>query len=128
MTTPNHDRRYLQDRLAEEVDRYARHQHPFALFVFEAQPIADGISVRHRLNEAIESMRPQLRPSDVIARVFEDAIAVLLVETDANGAKHALLRLRGRLATLGSLAWRIETYAYPRDAESIAALPLATAA
>ena len=128
MTAANHDRRYLQDRLAEEVDRYARHGHPFALFVFEAQPIADGVTVRHRVNEAIEAVRPQMRPSDVIARVFEDAFAVLLVETDAEGAKHALLRLRGRLATLGSLAWHIETYAYPRDAESIAGLPLSTAA
>jgi GGDEF domain-containing protein len=128
MTTSNHDRRYLQDRIGEEIARHARYGHPFALFVFEAQPIADGVSVRHRVNEAIESMRPQLRPSDVIARVFEDAIAVLLVETDADGAKHTLLRLRGRLATLGSLSWRVDTYVYPRDDETIAALPLSTAA
>jgi len=128
MTTANHDRRYLQDRIREEIDRQSRHGHPFAIFVFEAQPMADGATVRHRVNEAIESIRPQLRPSDVIARVFEDAIAVLLVETDAWGAKHALLRLRGRLATLGSLAWRIETYVYPKDAQAIESLPLSTAA
>jgi GGDEF domain-containing protein len=128
MSATNHDRRYLQDRIGEEIDRHSRHGHPFALFVFEAQTVADGVSVRHRINEAIEAIRPQLRPSDVIARVFEDALAVMLVETDAEGAKHALLRLRGRLATLGSLAWRIETYNYPHDSETIATLPLSTAA
>ncbi len=128
MTSAYHDRRHLQDRIREEIDRAARYGHPFAIFVFEAQPIADGVTVRHRVNEAIESIRPQLRPSDVIARVFEDAIAVLLVETDAWGAKHALLRLRGRLATLGSRAWRIEMYVYPKDAQAIESLPLSTAA
>jgi GGDEF domain-containing protein len=128
MTTANHDRRYLQDRLREEIDRQARHGHPFALFVFEAQPIADGATVRQRVDAAMEAMRPQLRPSDVMARVFEDAIAVLLVETDAWGAKHAMLRLRGRLATLGSPAWRVEAYAYPKDAQAIESLPLSTAA
>jgi GGDEF domain-containing protein len=128
MTTANHDRRYLQDRIREEIDRAARHGHPFALFLFEAQPIADGVSVRQRIDAAIDAIRPQLRPSDVIARTFEDAIGVLLVETDVWGAKHAMLRLRGRLATLGSLAWRIETYVYPKDAETIAGLPLSTAA
>ena len=128
MTTPKHDRQYLQNRIREEIDRASRHGHPFTLLLFEAQPISDGVSVRHRIEAAMEAMLPQLRPSDVIARAFEDAIAVLLVETDPWGAKHALMRLRGRLAALGSLAWRVETYTYPRDAEPIATLPLLTAA
>jgi hypothetical protein len=128
MTTVKHDRQYLQSRIREEIDRGARHGHPFTILVFEAQPVSDGVSVRHRTEAAIEAMLPQLRPSDVIARAFEDAVAVLLVETDAWGAKHALMRLRGRLGVLGSRAWRIEVYTYPRDAEPIASLPLLTAA
>jgi GGDEF domain-containing protein len=128
MSTIDHDRRYLQDRLREEIDRHARYGHPFAVVVLEALPAADGIPVRQRVDAAIEALRSQLRPSDVIARAFEDVIALLLVETDAAGAHDALLRLRGRLARIGPAAWRITSYNYPKDATRIAALPLATAA
>ena len=128
MTAIKHDRRYLQDRLAEEINRHARHGHPFAVIVLEAQPAADGASVRQRLDAAIEALVSQLRPSDVVARAFEDVIGILLVETDPSGAQDALLRLRGRLAFIGGTAWHITVYSYPKDAETIAALPLATAA
>lgn len=128
MSATKHDRRYLQDRLAEEINRHARHGHPFSMIVLEAQPAADGVSVRQRLDAAIEALTPQLRPSDVIARAFEDVIGILLVETDAPGAQDALLRLRGRLAFIGGTSWQITTYSYPRDAEAIAVSPLATAA
>jgi GGDEF domain-containing protein len=127
MSSEKHDRRYLQDRLREEIDRHARYGHEFSIIVFEAQPVAAGASMRQRMEEAIEALRPQLRPSDVVARAFEDAIALLLVETSAPGARDALIRVRSRLAPIG-LAWHVTTLTYPQDAPRIAALPLATAA
>jgi GGDEF domain-containing protein len=128
MTATKHDRRYLQDRLAEEIARHARHGHPFAVIILEAQPATAGVSVRQRVDAAIEALQPQLRPSDVMARAFEDVIAILLIETGAEGARDAMLRLRGRLASTGAAAWRIDSYVYPRDAAAILELPLATAA
>jgi GGDEF domain-containing protein len=124
----SHDRRYLQDRVHEEIDRCRRHGHPFSLLVFEARPVSDGILIRQKIGIAMEILRGQLRPSDVMARAFDDTIAVLLVETDATGAKDALLRLRGRLALVGGTTWRIDVHAYPRDEDNIRHLAMLTAA
>jgi hypothetical protein len=113
--------------LREEVARHARHGHEFSLVVFEAQA-GDGVRLRQRIDAAMTLMASQLRPSDVMARVFEDVVAVLLVETSASEANATLMRLRGRLVALGPQPWRVEAFNYPRDAAAIAALPVATAA
>jgi GGDEF domain-containing protein len=123
-----HDRRYLQGRVLEEIDRHRRHGHEFSLLVFEARPVSDGIPVRRKIDVAIEILRASLRPSDVAVRAFEDVIAVLLVETDSHGAADTLFRLRGRLARLGGTTWHIDTYTYPADARAINELSLLTAA
>jgi len=108
--------------------RHARHGHPFALLVFEALP-GDGTPVRRKLDLLAAALPTRFRPSDIIARAFEDTIVVLLVETDAAGAHDALFRLRNMLAAMGGGAsWRIESYAYPHDAAAMTALPLMTAA
>lgn len=123
-----HDRRYLQDRVREEIDRSRRHGHPFSLLIFEAQPVSDGIPIRRKMDAAIEILKAQLRPSDIVARAFDDVIAALLVETDAAGMKDALLRLRGRLSPLGGTTWRIDTYTYPDQEQVILDLELLKAA
>jgi len=124
-----HTRAYLQSRIHEERARHARHGHPFAIIIFEALPATDGVAVPRRIAWLIEALQRHVRPSDVIARAFEDTVVVLLVETDETGARDALFRLRGMIAESGSASrWRIACYAYPRDAAAIAELPLLAAA
>lgn len=128
LMTDGHDRRYLQDRVREEIDRFRRHGHAFSLLVFEARPVSDGVPVRRKIDGAIEILSGDLRPSDVAARAFEDVIAVLLIETDAEGAKDALFRLRGKLAPLGGTTWHIDTYTYPEHEMTLRHLSMLTAA
>ena len=124
-----HDRSYLQSRVREEAARHARHGHPFALLVFEAVVTGDGVPVHRKLDWLEEVLRTHVRPSDVIARAFDDTIVALLVETDAVGARDALFRLRRIIAETGSGAsWRPAIYTFPRDGAAICALPLLTAA
>jgi hypothetical protein len=124
----DHDRPYLQSRIREEIARYARYSHPFAVLVFEAQP-GDATPIRRKLDLLSAGLATKLRPSDIIARAFEDTIVVLLVETDATGAHDALFRLRNMLAAAGGgAAWWVTSYAYPDDAATMTALPLMTAA
>ena len=120
-----HDRPYLQSRIHEESARYARHGHPFALLVFEAVATNDGVPVRRKLDWLEEVLRAHVRPSDVIARAFDDTIVALLVQTGADGARDALFRLRRLIAESGTGAsWRPAMYAYPADAALINTSPM----
>jgi len=107
-----HDRPYLQARVREELERGRRHGNPFALLTFEAAPSNDGLPMGKRVRAALDAIAPQLRGSDVLARVFEDTIAVLLVETDEPGARDALLRLRSRVM-LHAGRWHATMLTYP---------------
>jgi hypothetical protein len=123
-----HDRRYLQDRVTEEIDRHRRYEHQFSLLIFEARPVSDGVPVRLKIQAALEMLHAQLRPSDVAVQVFEDVIAALLVETTRTGANDALQRLRGRLDPLAGAMWQIDIYTYPQDQAEIRHLSMLTAA
>jgi hypothetical protein len=123
-----HDRGYMQSRLREEMARHARHGHPFAIVLFEARP-GDRLQIRRRIDWWAETICARLRPSDVIARAFDDTIVALLVETDAMGAHDVVFRLRNVLASSGAGAgWTLESYIFPQDEQVIRALPLLTAA
>jgi GGDEF domain-containing protein len=122
-----HDRPYIQSRIREEIARGKRHGHPFALLVFEEVPASDGISTHKKMEYGLEALRRVARIDDVVARAFDDTIVVLLVETDARGAKDALLRMRNRLAQ-GAGWWQVTTYQYPLHGAAIEALTLLSAA
>ncbi len=122
-----HDRPYIQSRIREEIARGKRHGHPFTLLVFEEVPAPDGIAPHKKMEYGLQALRGFARVEDVVARAFEDTIVVLLVETDARGAKDALLRMRNRLAR-GAGAWQVTMYQYPQHEAVIEALALLTAA
>ncbi len=118
MPSEKHDRAYFQSRLREEIDRARRHQRQFALLIFEAVPAMDGIPIRKKLEFAFDAVASQVRASDVVARVFDDTVAALLVETDEQGAHDALFRIRNRL-TAQAGRWQVTTYCFPRDRADI---------
>ena len=127
MPSEKHDRVYLQSRLREELDRARRYDRVFSLLIFEAVPSTDGIPIRKKVEFAITAVATQLRASDVVATVFEDAIAALLVETDETGAHDALFRIRNRLAAQAG-RWQVTTLCFPRDRAEIENAPLLNAA
>lgn len=128
MTAESHDRPYLQSRIREEMDRARRYGHSFSILVLEAHPAADGLPIRKKVDVAIERVCAGLRPSDIVARAFDDTVVILLVETDAMGARDALFRLRNRLFNAGKASWSIASFTYPRDEDAIGVLPAVTAA
>ena len=121
------DRGYLQQRIREEVERSRRYKHEFALLVCEAAPAADGIPMRLKVAYGVRAIEHAVRGSDVIARVYEDVIAVLLVETGAAGLEDALFRVRQKL-TVEAGGWRFSGYSFPADEAAIHSLSFLSAA
>jgi hypothetical protein len=107
--------------------RARRYDRQFALLLFEALPSSDGISIRRKVEYALEAIAATIRPSDVVARVFEDTIMVLLVETDGRGARDALIRIRNRVARQAG-NWQVTTYTFPEHEQAIESLPTLAAA
>jgi GGDEF domain-containing protein len=127
MASEKHDRVYFQSRLREEMDRARRYNREFSLLLFEAVPATDGIPVGKKVEIALDAIAPHLRTSDVVARVFEDTVAALLVETNLDGAHDALFRIRNRLASRAG-RWQVTTYCFPRDRTDIENSSVLTAA
>jgi hypothetical protein len=128
LTRPErHGREYIQARIREEIGRATRFGHPFALLIFEEIPAADGIAQRKKMEYGLAALAGVARTCDAIARAFDDTIVVLLVETDARGAKDALMHMRERLAR-GAGSWQVTVYDFPKHQAEIERLPLLTAA
>jgi hypothetical protein len=127
VSSEKHDRAYFQSRLREELDRARRYDRTFSLLVFEAVPATDGIPIGKKVEFALDAVASQLRASDVVARVFDDTIVALLVETDDTGAHDALFRIRNRLVARAG-RWQVTMYFFPRDRAEIENSVLLTAA
>ncbi|HYM14976.1 MAG TPA: hypothetical protein VEZ14_05415 [Dehalococcoidia bacterium] len=125
--TDTHDRAYMRERLREEIARARRYDRRFAVLIFEALPSSDGMPIRRKVEVALSAIRTTVRPSDVVGRVFEDTILLLLVETDLRGTKDALLRIRNRVSRYAG-NWRVSAYAFPEQAKLIEGLPMLAAA
>jgi diguanylate cyclase len=86
------NRRALDDRLAEEVDRAARYGTVFSLILFDVDHFKrvnddHGHLAGDRLLQAIAGLvSQQLRPSDFIARYGGEEFAIVLPETPAEKA------------------------------------------
>lgn len=122
-----HDRSYMQSRLYEELARARRYSRPFSLIVLQALPSTDGLPVGQKLMAALDTIADSVRPSDVIARLYDDTILLLLVETDARNARDALQRVGGRVARLAG-RWQVRQLSFPEHAQKIEALSLQSGA
>lgn len=123
----SHDRAYLQARLREEISRAVRHGSQFSLVIFEEAPSGDGLHLRQKMEYGLQVLSSSVREGDVVARVYDDTMAVLLIETTTRDVQDALIRMRGRIARYAG-TWHIAVYNYPEHASYIESLPLLTAA
>jgi hypothetical protein len=121
------DRLQLRQRIAEELERSRRHGHAFGLLVFEAVTANDGLPLRQKMRAALDAIEAVVRVSDMIARPYEDMLAVVLVETDATGTRDALFRIRQRIADRAG-TWRVTVLHFPEHAQTITAMAFLEAA
>jgi two-component system, cell cycle response regulator len=99
-----HNKRFLMETLERELPRAIRHQRPLSLCMFDLdhfKTVNDTyghIAGDYVLKEAAGVVRSRLRPDDVIARYGGEEFAVLLPETELNGAGVIAEELRKMIA------------------------------
>ncbi len=99
---PNY--RHFIDRLEEEVKRGRRYAAPFSLLILDLdnfKEVNDTHGHRHGdyvLKEVAVRLQQGLRETDVLARYGGDEFALLLPQTDLNGARNVGEQILERLA------------------------------
>jgi hypothetical protein len=121
------ERIYFQRRLREEIARCARFHDVFDLMLLQAVPAPGYAPSRRQTQTAARLLERRLRASDVVAAVYEDTIAVMLVGTGAKGLHDADYRVRGALSGIGG-SWHLTAWTYPEHASVIEELDLLSAA
>ena len=113
----------FRQRLDEELARDRRYDHTLAIVVLEpanllAEPTAEGYAL------AAKALRRALRVGDLAAQFDDERFAVLLPETDYEGAKAAARRLLATLRASGNppARWRGALVSYPEDGSDAQAL------
>src|SRR5690606_16386020 len=96
-------RRYLRQEMEREVLRSRRYRHPMSLLMIDlddfkryndryGHPAGDRL-----LRELAEAMQAEVRPTDSLGRYGGEEVAVILPETDVDGAVEVAQRLRRRV-------------------------------
>jgi hypothetical protein len=122
------DRNAAQAQLAREIVS-ADTEHQFALLVFDVQRTdGDGPSMERLISAAMLVLETSLSAGDVIGRLSENAIGVVLEHVDAAVANGVLARMTRRFEQLPG-KWRARCLTYPahrREIERLrASLPAA---
>lgn len=129
MLTSLPNRRYIDQRLAEESLRSDRYGHPYALLMVDldgfkaindcfGHPIGDSV-----LQQTAEALQRVLRATDVLTRYGGDEFAVILPETDLEAAMHVAEKLKIALAST-KLHLPHETQRYISGCMGVAMYPL----
>jgi hypothetical protein len=121
------ERAYFQRRLREEIARCVRFHDVFDLMLLQSMPGPGYAPNRRQTQIAARLLERRLRASDVVAAVYEDTIAVMLVGTGVEGLRDAEYRVRGALSGIGG-SWHLTAWSYPEHSMVIQELELVTAA
>lgn len=113
------ERERFQEALADELHRGRRYGHPFVVVLFEDRRGPGPLPPAQKLRAALEIVRRSLRVTDKAYAVFDDAIAAILIETDAARAGAAIHRLANRLI-VHTGGWNTTILAFPADDERLA--------
>ena len=123
------NRRYIDQRLAEESQRSNRYGHPYTLLMLDldgfkvindcfGHPIGDSV-----LQQIAEALRRVLRSTDVLTRYGGDEFAVILPETGLDEAHVVAKKLKAALAST-KLHLPHDTQRYVSASMGIATYPL----
>lgn len=100
-----HNRRYMEQRLAEELARAHRTGERFSFVLLDVVGLKQvndtlgHLAGDRLLQEVARELRESTRASDVVARYGGDEFALLLPQTPPGEAAHAVRRALARLAT-----------------------------
>ncbi len=111
------NRRYFQDRLAEELDRSERHDLSFSLCIIdiddfklfndtEGHPAGDEL-----LKNLTQVINKSLRATDVLARIGGEEFAVIMPQTDKDEAFFVAERIRNTVREKLDRSWNL----YPKE-------------
>jgi diguanylate cyclase (GGDEF)-like protein len=132
------NRRYFQERLAEEVDRATRHGHPLSLIMididhFKAYNDANGHPAGDKALMLVgRALRGSIRAIDVVSRFGGEEFAVILPETQKEKAEEIGERIRREVEglyfageeslPLGRLTVSLGVAGFPEDAGDLKSL------
>lgn len=122
------NRRHLDQRIQQEIERASRYGHTFALLMIDldgfkgindtfGHPIGDSV-----LKQVANALRRTLRASDFLARYGGDEFSIILPETGLERALHVAEKLRQSL-TSTRLHLPQETHRYLSGCMGIAIYP-----
>ena len=98
--TDLYNHRYFQERLAAEISRSQRYEHPLSVLMIDIDKFKNfndrqgHPSGDRALNEIAKVMKGEVRDMDVVARYGGEEFAVILPETDLDEATAAAERIR----------------------------------
>lgn len=99
-----HNRRYLDQRLAYEIERFERYHHPLAVALLDVD-FFKRVNDTHGHGAGDEVLKQlahvateQVRRVDMVGRYGGEEFAVVMPDTDREGAERALERLRDAVA------------------------------
>ena len=100
-----HNRRYIETRLTEEIRRAQRHHTTLSSMYIDIDYFKQ-INDRHGhqlgdevLREIASRIKSELRLSDALGRLGGEEFIVLLIDTDASGARQVAERIRSNIAS-----------------------------
>jgi len=95
--------RYFYELARLEIARFRRYKRPFTFVYIDLDNFKSvndllGHSTGDRVLRAVtENIQHQIRPTDILARIAGDEFALLLPETEENGARQAISRIHHAL-------------------------------
>jgi hypothetical protein len=112
------DGKEFRARLAEEIKRSQRYEHPFAVLLLRPPMASTGQNVLG--SPWFDSLICALREGCDVVAVFDDGpvVAVLLPETRISGAGALLERLSAAIGDSKS-GWQCAVFEYPHNREKI---------
>lgn len=104
---------YFSRRLNEEIARAKRGRGRFSIAVFTSQPPSGEIP-EIACTRGLPGLLTAVRETDCVARIGNDTITVLLIDSDGEGSRKAALRLLERVGDEAS-RWSVRVLEYPEQ-------------
>jgi len=111
--TGSFNRRYFNDRLAEELERGARYDYVFSLAIFDLDDFKLFNDTEGHLagDEALKTVaaiaKESLRSIDIISRFGGEEFSLLMPQTDKKEALHVVERVRNNIRDLMPAKWKL---------------------
>lgn len=106
-------------RLADEIVRSDRYEHPFAIITL--QPPAGAQGFGDLTSQWLDSSASGLTRGCDVVTVLDDGpmLIIMLPETGVSGAGSVLERLRSAIATETEREWEFGLFEYPQNKENL---------